>query len=250
MSSLSLRFYSSLNDFLPPEKRQVRFSHRPKQSSTVKDTIESLGVPHPEIDLILVNDRSVDFSYLVQAGDRISVFPRFQHLDISSVSRVQPAPLPEPRFVLDVHLGKLATYLRLLGFDIRYANHCDDATLAQIASDEQRILLTRDRGLLKRSLVTHGYCVRHDDPLEQVSEILSRFDLFDAIAPFERCLRCNGQLQPVEKAQVSDRLPPLTRQYYDEFYQCQSCQQVYWKGAHYAPLQQIVQQMTTLPSNS
>jgi hypothetical protein len=233
-------FYAELNDFLPSSRRQVCFAHGIKERASVKDVIESLGVPHPEVDLILVNGESADFSYIVQDGDRISVYPPSVSINASSVSRVRPQPLGHIRFVLDIHLGKLATYLRLLGFDTLYQNDYQDEELARLSSSEERILLTQDRGLLKRSAVVYGYCVRESDPRRQVVEVLRRFDLFNAIAPFLRCLRCNGLLQPVSKEAIGDRLPPLTRKYYNEFSICQACAQIYWKGAHYERIQQFI----------
>lgn len=156
MSQVTIRCYAELNDFLPRQRRYRSFTHPWPGRTSIKDLIESLGIPHTEIDLILVNGKSVDFSYLVQPGDRISVYPVFESIDITPLVRVRPRPLREPRFVLDTHLGKLASYLRLLGFDTVYQNDADDATLARISATEHRILLTQDRGLLKRRLVTHG----------------------------------------------------------------------------------------------
>ncbi|MGJ3247434.1 MAG: Mut7-C RNAse domain-containing protein [Elainellaceae cyanobacterium] len=239
MVELSIRFYGDLNDFLPIARQQVRFAHTLRESASVKDVIESLGVPHPEVALILLDGKSIGFSYLVQQGDRLSVYPRFRSVDISTVSQVQPDPLPDIRFVADVHLGKLAMHLRLLGFDVLYENNYDDDTLALLAGD-RRILLTQDRALLKRSVITHGYCVRSSDPVQQLDEILRRFDLYGAIAPFKRCLRCNGILKPVNKQDIHDRLEPLTRKYYDEFRMCQQCEHIYWKGSHYERMQQFI----------
>ena len=244
MPQAFFRFYSSLNDFLPPEWRQIKFLRKIKDRGSIKDAIEALGVPHPEIDLILVNGESVGFDYLVQEGDHISVYPQFTSLEVGDVSLVRPEPLDEPRFVLDVHLGKLATYLRLLGFDALYRNDYDDDELAQISSEEQRILLTQDRGLLKRSKVIYGYSVRSDNPEEQTAEVLQRFNLNDAIAPLQRCPRCNGELVSVEKAAIENQLPHYTRLSYDEFSQCQQCQQIYWKGAHYTRLQGLLERVT------
>jgi uncharacterized protein with PIN domain len=246
MPQAFFRFYDSLNDFLPAERQQVEFLRRIKDRGSVKDAIEALGVPHPEVALILVNGVSVGFDYLVQEADRISVYPQFTTLNVDGTSRVMPPPLPAKRFVLDVHLGKLATYLRLLGFDALYRNDYDDDELAQISSQQQRILLTQDRGLLKRSMVTYGYAVRSADPEEQTVEILQRFDLYDAVAPLKRCPRCNGALREVDKADVEDRLPHYTRLYYDEFSQCQHCHQVYWQGAHYKRLQGLLDRVTSL----
>jgi uncharacterized protein with PIN domain len=243
MKQAWFRFYAELNDFLPAAQRQTAFAHSFEGRVSVKHLIEALGVPHPEVDLVLVNGRSVDFSYLVQDGDRISVYPVFESMDITPLVRVRPQPLREPRFVLDTHLGRLATYLRMLGFDTLYQNDYPDEELAQISSQEARILLTRDRGLLKRSAVTHGYCVRETDPREQVREVLRRFDLFGAVQPFQRCLRCNGVLQPVAREAIVERLPPKTREYYDEFQMCQGCGRVYWKGSHYKRMQRLIERV-------
>lgn len=233
MEQAFFRFYGSLKDFLPPERHHVSFSHFLKERGSVKDTIEALGVPHPEVALILVNSEPVDFSYLIHDGDRISIYPTFTSLELPSNFQLQPPP-PEPiRFVLDIHLGKLATYLRLLGFDALYRNDFSDGELADLSSQEARVLLTQDHGLLKRRLVTYGYFVRHHDPQQQIVEVLQRFNLYGKAAPLRRCLRCNGVLEPVAKAVVSERLPPLTREHYDEFSRCQVCDQIYWKGAHY-----------------
>lgn len=240
MSHAFFRFYGNLNDFLPSDRRQVEFARFVKDQGSVKDAIEALGVPHPEINLIVVNGESVSFDYLVQTGDRISVYPQFTTLDVTAISQVQPPSLSQIRFVLDVHLGKLATYLRLLGFDTLYRNDYNDDELAQISSQQQRILLTQDRGLLKRSIVTHGYAVRSDNPEEQVAEILERFKLHPVMAPLQRCPRCNGELVLVEKAAIQDQIPYYTRLYYDEFAQCQSCHQIYWKGAHYERIQSLI----------
>jgi hypothetical protein len=207
--------------------------------------IQALGVPHTEVDLILVNGQSVDFSYLVQDGDCISVYPVFEAIDITPVVRVRPQPLREPRFVLDVHLGRLAGYLRMLGFDTLYRNDYADQELAHISSSQGRILLTRDRGLLKRSIVSHGYCLRATNPRQQLAEILRRFDLYWLIKPFQRCIRCNSLLQPVEKARVINRLPPQIQSDYDddEFRLCQSCDRVYWPGSHYDRMREFIERV-------
>ena len=235
------RFYAQLNDFLPAAKRQIAFSHSFQGRVSIKHLIEALGVPHPEVDLVLVDGQSVGFSYLVQDGDRISVYPVFETIDITPLVRVRTRPLREPRFVLDTHLGRLAAYLRMLGFDTLYRNDYADEELAQIAGREGRNLLTRDRGLLKRCAVTHGYCVRETASRRQVVEVLRRFDLFQAVTPFVRCIRCNTSLQPVAKEAISHRLPPKTRQYYDEFLVCHGCDRIFWKGSHYQRMQQFIE---------
>lgn len=240
MAEAYIRFYGDLNYFLPAARRGVTFSHTFAGRVAVKDMIEALGAPHPEVELILANSEPVGFSYLVQAGDRISVYPFFASIDISPLLRVRPDPLPTPRFVLDTHLGRLTDYLRLLGFDSWYQVDCPDEKLAQIASAEKRILLTRDRGLLKRRIIKHGYCVRATNPRRQIIEIVRRFELAPVAQPFQRCIRCNGLLKPVPKATISHRLQPDTRQYYDAFVMCQSCRRIYWPGTHYERLQRFV----------
>lgn len=243
MKRAYFRFYAELNDFLPPELRQRPIPYAFEVSGSVKDAIESLGVPHTEVDLILANGESVGFSYLVRDGDQISVYPVFEAIDITPVVRVRPEPLRETRFILDVHLGRLAGYLRMLGFDTLYRNDYEDEELAQISSRAQRILLTRDRGLLKRTIVSHGYCLRTTNPREQLLEVLRRFDLFRSITPFQRCMHCNGRLEAVDKAEISERLPAKTSQYYDEFRRCQSCDRIYWKGSHFERMQRFIDQV-------
>jgi uncharacterized protein with PIN domain len=244
-STCSIRCYEELNDFLPPERRKVCFRHDFQRRASVKDLIEALGVPHTEIDLILVNGASVDFSYIVRDGDRISVYPMFEAFDIQSVSRVRPRPLRVIQFVLDVHLGKLARYLRLLGFDTLYRNDYDDAELARLARAEQRILLTRDRDLLKRAVVTHGFFVRATDPRRQIEEVLDRLDLYRAIQPFQRCARCNGLLAATSRRQVWERLPPKTRLYIEAFWECGQCGQLYWEGSHMPSIRQFIENLQT-----
>lgn len=240
MARATFRFYAELNDFLPPNKRQVKIEHYFGERGSIKDMIESLGVPHPEVDCIEVNGVSVNFSYIVQDGDIINVYPISTAIETPVLSLVRPKPLNVIRFVLDIHLGKLASSLRLLGFDTLYRNDYDDAELADISSTQTRILLTRDKGLLMRSVVTYGYYVRNTDPQQQIVEVLRRFDLFKLVSPFERCLRCNGLLKPVTKQAVIGKLPENIQRDVEEFHCCQGCEQIYWKGSHYERLQQFI----------
>ncbi len=238
--SLQIRFYEELNDFLPFEQRKISFRHRFKQPGSIKDMIEALGVPHTEVDLIMVNGESVDFNYLVQDGDRISVYPVFEAFDITPVTRIRPAPLRVTRFVLDTHLGRLAAYLRLLGFDTLYRNDYDDRTLAEISARERRILLTRDKQLLMRKQITHGRYVRATQPQRQLAEVVGRFDLYKSERPFTRCMHCNGEIRPVPKQEIASRLLPRTTARYNEFRQCAQCNKIYWKGSHYQRMQQLL----------
>ena len=236
----SFRFYAELNDFLTESRRHVSFSQAFDGRPAVKDLVEAIGVPHTEVDLVLIDGRSVDFDHPVGNGMRVSVYPVFESIDIGAVTRVRPVPLRETRFVLDVHLGRLCRYLRLAGFDTLYRVDAQDAELAVMSSQEGRILLTRDENLLKRKIVTRGYCVRHTAPRHQLSEVLQRFDLCGRVESFRRCLRCNGLLRGVPKAEVLDRLPPNTRQDYDVFHLCGDCDRIYWKASHYEALKRFL----------
>jgi uncharacterized protein len=236
-----LRFYAELNDFLPADRRSADLEREFDVSPSVKDMIEAAGVPHTEIDLVVVNGESVDFSYRVQDGDHISVYPVFESFDIEDVVRVRPSPLRETRFVVDVNLGGLARYLRLLGFDSEYGNDLADEELVEISRRERRILLTRDVDLLKRKALTHGYFVRATDVQGQAVEVVKRLDLFQKIRPFVRCMSCNAELLPVPKEQIEDRLEERTRLLYNEFRICPGCDRLYWHGSHHAKLMRFIE---------
>ncbi len=233
MNTARFRFYAELNDFLPNERRARESVHAFHGTPAIKDAIEAQGVPHTEVDLILVNDVSVGFDHRLQGGERVAVYPVFESFDISPIVRLRERPLRTTRFILDDHLGKLARLLRLLGFDARYAHHGSDREIIHAARAEGRIILTRDRGLLRVREVTHAYCVRSADPHEQAREIVTRFDLGSQVQPFRRCMACNGLIHAATRDEVLDRLPPLTRLHYQEFHRCADCGRVYWKGSHY-----------------
>jgi len=238
VSGVTFRFYSQLNDFLPVTRRGRRFAHVLRAPASVKDTIESLGVPHPEVDLILVNGTAQDFTYRLQEGDDVSVFPAFTSIDLAGLRRTGEDPPQPVRFALDVHLGKLASLLRLAGFDAVIAGA--DADIAKTAARDRRIVLTRDVGLLKRNTVRHGYWVRQTAPEPQLAELLGRFGLVSRMAPFTRCTRCNATLIPADVEAVTDRLPPRTRASYQKFHQCPGCGRVYWQGSHYERLEKLL----------
>ncbi|WP_349262608.1 Mut7-C RNAse domain-containing protein [Allocoleopsis sp.] len=240
MAKVVFRFNAELNDFLPHSQRQVSFSHVFKERASIKDMIEALGVPHTEVNCILVNAEAVDFSYIVQDGDRIDVYPSSTSTEATPLVSLRPQLPSILRFVLDVHLGKLASSLRLLGFDTLYRNDYDDEELAEISASQQRILLTRDKGLLMRSLVIYGYYVRATQPEQQIVEVMRRFDLFEKVLPFHRCIRCNGLLESVSKESILDQLPEKTRLEINEFHRCCGCNQVYWRGSHYERMQQFI----------
>ena len=233
MRTVYLRFYEELNDFLPKEKKKKRFTHHYIDKTSVKDLIESIGVPHSEVDLIIANGKSVNFKYLINDGDDISVYPVFESLDISDVQHLRAKPLREPKFICDVHLGKLARYLRMMGFDVYYKNDLLVEEIVNISLKERRTILTKDRGILKRNEVTHGYFVRNIIVEEQVREVIERFDLQKEIKEFTRCLECNSELIKIAKEKIAGKLPPKVNQSKHEFYECPGCGKLYWKGTHH-----------------
>jgi uncharacterized protein len=243
LNQVLVRVYGSLNDFLPAGRRAALSWVRLQGRTTVKDLVEGIGIPHPEIDLILANNQSVGFDALVHDGDRIAVFPLFEALDVQAVTLVRPAPPGTTRFVLDGHLGRLTRHLRLMGLDAVCPPGADDAEIARIALREARIALTRDQALLKRSTIAHGYFVRETRSSRQLVEVLRRYRAASTV-PFTRCLRCNAPLASVPREAIEERLPPRTKTHYEEFWECTGCGQLFWKGAHWTRLVSLVE--TTL----
>jgi hypothetical protein len=243
MIRIYFRFYEELNDFLPAGRRKIPFPITISGNPSVKDAIESLGVPHVEVDLILVNGMSVDFSYKLKNEDSVSVFPVFESLDITSVTHLRSKPLREIKFILDVHLGKLAKYLRLFGFDTFYRKDYDDNEIIRLALSDKRIILTRDIDLLKNKLVTHGYWVRSQIPMKQLNEVIQRFDLKNEFRIFTRCIECNGLIDQVSKQEILPRLLPMTRRYYRKFFRCTDCDRIYWQGSHYKRMKEYVKDL-------
>lgn len=226
------RFYAELNDFLPPIQRQQVISYRFNGHPGIKDPIEALGVPHTEVEVILINGQPKDFSYQLKSADQVAVYPKFKRLDLIEFPRLRADRSNPVQFIVDVNLGKLAKLLRLLGFDSLYCNHFQDSVIVATAVAEQRIILTRDRHLLFAKQIEHGYWIRAVEAKKQAHEVLNHFELHAAIQPFSRCLTCNGLLAAVPKASIIEQLEPKTKQYYDTFYQCTLCQKIYWEGSH------------------
>jgi hypothetical protein len=242
MKQAKFEILGEINALLPTNKRGTGFIYTFQGEQSVKHLIESLGIPHTEVGQIQANGHQIDFRYIVQDNDRITVLP----ISFDNRPPVENNLVPEAqqdRFVLDNHLGRLAFYLRMLGFDCLYRNDYQDELLAHVSHQQGRILLTRDRRLLMRNSVIYGYLVRSKMPRQQLVEVLRRYDLYDRIAPFRRCMRCNGLLQEVRKDEVFDRLQPLTRKYFDDFRICPQCGQIYWKGSHYERMMQIIGQV-------
>ncbi len=235
------RFYEELNDFLPRHHRKKAISYAFNGHPAIKDSIEALGVPHTEVDLIIVNGNSVGFGYQLQPNDRAAIYPVFESLDIAPIVRLRETPLRETAFVLDVHLGKLARILRLLGFDTLYRTDYDDAEIIRIAIEENRIILTRDRRML------HARWLHSTNSEQQAREVLERFDLSRQIRRFLRCPTCNGLIEAVDKKSVFDQLEPLTQKYYTEFFQCTDCRKIYWKGSHY---DRIIDKLDTIAQSA
>ena len=199
-----------------------------------------MGIPHVEVDLILVNSLAVSFSYRILNGDSVSVYPVFESFDISSVSHLREKPLRNLKFLADVHLGKLTRYLRICGFDTSYRNNGSDNELINIALSDSRVILTRDKELLKNKKVTRGYWIRSQFHIEQLKEILSRFELKNQLRPFTRCIECNGILTDVSKEDISEHLLPKTLQYYQKFKKCPECNRFYWEGSHFESMKRNI----------
>jgi uncharacterized protein len=237
---VTLRLYAELNDFVVPASRFATVPCALARATTVKDLVEAHGVPHTEVDLVLVNGEPVGFSHLVADGDRVAVYPVFEGLDIAGVTRVRPEPLRAPRFVVDANLGRLARHLRLAGFDALFDASLGDRRLAEVSAAEGRALLTRDQGLLKRRAVTHGYYVRATAPAHQLPEVVRRFDLARLVRPFTRCTRCNAVLVAASRADVASEVPARSLACFDTFLRCTGCRRVYWRGSHAARLEAIL----------
>lgn len=241
--NIRVRCYAELNDFLPPERRQREVEVRLGSGAPVRHLVVNLGIPPTEVELVLINGVSSDLAATLQDGDRVALYPVLESLDVSPLLKLRRRPLRSVRFIADAHLGGLARYLRLLGFDTLFANDLGDERLASIAAAEHRIVLSRDRNLLMRRAVTHGLYVPQKRPREQVQHVLDRLDLYRIIRPFTRCTVCNGSLDPISKLEVEIKLPQRVLAAFDEFWRCSGCGRVYWRGSHYDRLQAFVEQL-------
>lgn len=239
----TFHFHGAINDFLPKPRRDTPFQHPIEYKASIKDIIESLNPPHTEVGLIVVDGTSVDFEFIVEAGMQVEVYSDFDALDIPNKRRLRPDYQGKPRFVLDTHLGRLASYLRMMGFDTLYRNDYPDDELAEVSHNENRILLTRDIGVLKRSLVIYGHYIRALKPQKRIVEVVRKYRLWEQATPFQHCMACNGLLMVVDKADIIAQLPPNTAKYYEQFHQCQACQKVYWRGSHYEKMQALLDEI-------
>ncbi len=240
MVTATFRFYEELNDFLAPDRRRREFTCPCARAATTKHMIEALGVPHTEVELVMVNGESVGFDCQLAEGDRVAVYPRFEALDVTPLLRVRGKPLRVTRFVADAHLGGLAHLLRMTGYDTLYDNHFDDDEIVALAAREHRIVLTRDRELLKRREVTHGCYVHALKSVRQLHEIFDRLDLAGGVRPFTLCLHCNAPLREIDKSRVEQRVPPAVFRCYQHFSTCDVCARVFWEGSHWQRMREVL----------
>ena len=187
-----------------------------------------------------MNNNSVAFNYPIQKADQIVVYPAFLNIPIHEISKVRVEYPDEFRFILDVHLGKLARYLRLAGFDCLYSNSFEDDYIIATANKERRIILTRDKGILFNGKVKLGAFVRAIQPNLQFEEILERFQLRNRMAPFTRCMECNGKIKRISKSTIREQLPTATKKYFNRFFQCEQCKKIYWEGNHYLEMRKYI----------
>ena len=240
MVVVTFRFYEELNDFLAPDRRGCEFTCTCARAATTKHMIESLGVPHTEVELLLVNGESVGFDRLLGDGDRVAVYPTFEALDIVPLLRVRERPLRVTRFIVDAHLGGLARLLRMSGFDTLHDKYFVDDEIERISRAEGRIVLTRDRDLLKRRGITHGCYMHAVRSAQQLREIVDRLDLARSSRPFTLCLHCNAPLRSIDKAQAAPRLPPTILAHHDRFSTCDACDRIFWEGSHWRRMRSML----------
>lgn len=247
MGLVTFRFYEELNDFLPKSQRKCDVEYSCTPGETVKHAIEALGVPHTEVEVILVDGESVGFDRSLHGGERVAVYPVFETFDVSPLIRLRDRPMRVTRFIADVHLGSLATALRMAGFDTLFDKDLDDASIAEIAAREGRIVLTRDRKLLERGNVTHGCYLHPSDAERQLRELFARLDLARSARPFTRCTVCNALVHSATRESVADRVPPKVLALHDRFTCCEGCGRVYWEGSHWLRMRALLDELQVPP---
>lgn len=231
--AIILYFHGDLSSLL---RRQWRDNKRVaipvERAASIKDVVESFGLPHTEVGRLQVDDVEIDFNHLIARPCRIDIWPVTIPWSVLEPSVLRPEPLPQIHFLVDANVSKLARLLRMAGFDATTNLHLEDDELAVYAKKERRILLSKDRGLLMRRNVVFGRIIRAIEPLAQFKEIINLLALHSQMHPFSRCLLCNCPLKPVAKKQINHLLEPLTRRYYNDFSQCPDCEKLYWPGSH------------------
>ncbi len=262
INKIEFRFYAELNNFIDIENtnnlelagktdspivNNKYYIHYYRGHPSIKDRIESLGIPHTEIALILKNGNPVEFSYLVQKNDQFSIYPYFYNIKLPEDYKLQEEYPLKPKFILDVHLGKLARFLRRFNFDTLYSNIYSDSEIVEIAEKENRIILTRDLGLLMRKKVKWGCFIKYDDPQKQLKQVFKRYDLAQYYKRKEsRCVNCNSVLVDIDKEKIIDKLKEKTKKYYDEFKICPDCSKIYWRGSHYYQTENILEDIINI----
>lgn len=232
MATAWFRFHGELHAFLPRARRGESFPHACARAATLKNAVEALGVPHTEAARLLVNGLPATLDRIVREGDEVEVFP-WSEKDVAQ-------PDIERRFVADAHLGGLARFLRMLGFDTIHENALPDAEIRRLAWEERRIVLTRDRELLKCREIHFGCYVHERKPEAQLREMAARYGLAAHAHPFTLCLACNVELEPASEAQVRAYAPPEVLEHYRVFHRCAGCERIYWEGSHFARMRAVL----------
>lgn len=243
MATVTFRFYEELNDFLPAARRQRDFEQPVARGESVKHAIEALGVPHTEVELILVDGESVGFARPLLGGERVAVYPMFEAFDVTPLLRLRERPLRAPRFVADAHLGGLAAKLRMAGFDTLYDNRIADDAVEALAVAERRVVLSRDRELLKRRAITHGCYLHALKPEAQLRELFARLDLARLARPFTRCMVCNAPLRGIGRDAAAGRVPDDVLAGQSRFVECEACRRVYWEGSHWRRMRSLLDEL-------
>lgn len=250
MAIAVFRFYEELNDILEARHRRRHVEVAFEGRESVKDMIEALGVPHTEVDLILVNGVSVDFAYLLQDGDRVSVYPVFESLDIRGVTRLRDLPLRDPRFIADTNIWDIVKYMRALGLDVACDPTPSPPDIIRISNREKRTILTRSKRLLKHREATRGILLRSGTTVQEIRRIIHLLSLREVIAPFSRCLVCNTPLVPVSKKEVWDKVPQKARASHEDYASCPGCGRIYWEGTHLRKLREVVREILSDESST
>jgi uncharacterized protein with PIN domain len=227
MTTARFRFAEALSAFLQPAHRGRPFAYACARAATLKNAIEALGVPHTEVGAITVNGEAATLQRTVRDGDLVEVEPY----------RYEQGSL---RFLADAHLGGLARFLRMLGYDTAHDQRWTDAEMRRIAHEEERVVLTRDRDLLKCRDVARGCYVRALKPAAQLAEVTARYQLHERARPFTLCLCCNVPLEGIPKATVSGRVPERVLQLHQDFTHCPGCGRIYWPGTHYQRMKEAL----------
>lgn len=242
---ITLTLHGDLSHLLRKEQTAV-LQYPLTRRASIKDIIESLGIPHTEIGAIHLNAFSATFNFIPEGGEHFHLYP-FAHTTIQALpTELWPEKWKFQTFMVDVNALKVMRNLRMAGFDAVEIPMGTTTAQGKRAAQEQKVILSRNRDLLKCSSVIYGQLLRSEDHVEQLREVVARFGLAPHCKPFTRCITCNGTLQTIEKEQVLDRLEPLTRRYYTTFKICDTCQQIYWRGSHYAKMTSLLSKLQNL----